>query len=91
MVSTILELHPLTEHHKNNLKRLAVEKRVEATLKNQGVEHDQLTVECEKLGAVKIKGFVLNETYGKRMCQLAQLCHGVDVVDNRLIGQIPGV
>lgn len=98
IVSTILDhagkikkAQPLTENNKNDLKRLALKKRVEATIKKEISEQVDLTVECEKLGDIKITGFLASEIERNKIFKLAQSCHGVNSVDNQLVGITPGV
>lgn len=92
IISTILDYakkiektQPLTENNKDNLKRLSLEKRVEATIKKEiSSEHVDLNIGCEKLGDIKITGFVADEIERNKIFKLAQLCHGVNSVDNQL-------
>ncbi len=98
IISTILDhagkiekTQPLTENNKDNLKRLALEKRVEATIKKEISEQVDLTVECEKMGDIKITGFLASEIERNKIFKLAQSCHGVNSVDNQLVGITPGV
>lgn len=98
IVSTILDhveklekAYPLTDQDKDHLKRMSLAKRVEATLKKQMPDHEQLNIECEALGAIRLLGFVPNEAQGTEMCELAYRCNGVDSVDNQLVWKTPGI
>lgn len=91
IVSTILEyakkLHianPVGGFEKDLLKRLSLEKRVEASIRKEIPEHVHLKIECKKLGNIKISGFVSDEIERNNIFKLAQKCHGVDFVDNDL-------
>lgn len=92
IVSTILDYarkiektHPLTDHHKDELKRLSLEKRVEATMKKVMPKYDYLgAIKCKKLGDITITGFYTNETNKDKIHKLAQSCHGVNSVNMQL-------
>lgn len=98
IVSTIVDYagkidrtQPLTDDEKETLRRHSLEKRVEATIEKEISEHEQLRVECCKLGDIKIKGFVTGETEANKINKLAQLCHGVNSIEDQLIRVSPGV
>lgn len=91
IVSTILsyarhiqEKTPLTDQDKDQFKRYSLEKKVEATIKKEMPESVNLKVECEKLGTIKISGFVSDEIESSKIFKLSQKCNGVDSVENGL-------
>ncbi len=75
---------PMSDADKDRLKRLSLEKRVEATIRKKFADVVNLVVECEKLGIVKIAGFVEDELDRNELFKLAMSCRGVDSVDNEL-------
>lgn len=86
-VGRMEKAHPLKNHHKNDLKRWALEKRVEATIIKKIPEYDLLkAIECEKLGDIKIVGFYKDGTNQDKIYELAKLCHGVNSVNMQLSG-----
>lgn len=88
IISTVLDYagkiekeHPLTDHHKDELKRRALEKKVEATMIKEMPEYDHLkAIECKKLGDIKIVGFYKSGTNKDKIYKLAKSCHGVNSV-----------
>lgn len=91
IVSTIIEYakkiretHPLEETEKDLLKRCALEKRVEASIRKEISEHIHLRVECPVLGEIKLTGFATDEIERNNIYELAKKCHGVKAVDNDL-------
>lgn len=91
IVSTIMsyakhiqKASPLTGNDKDLLKRLSLEKKVEATIKKEMPESVHLKVECKKLGTIKISGFVSDEIENNKIFKLSQKCHGVESVENDL-------
>ncbi len=91
IVSTILEYakkiqesHALSDNEKEMFKCKSLEKRVEATLRKEISEHVHLKINCDKLGEIRISGFISDELERKHISELAQKCHGVTSVENDL-------
>lgn len=77
--------NPLTRDGKYAFHRLSLEKRVEATLEKNIKEMTLLKVESKTPGNIKIKGLVSNEHQTDQITDLAQLCYGVDSVNNQSV------
>ncbi|MBU1195906.1 MAG: cytidylate kinase family protein [Proteobacteria bacterium] len=75
---------PLTDADKDFFKRMSLEKRIEATIKKEMPESVHIKVECKKLGAIKISGFVFDEIESNKIFKLAHQCDGVDSIENNL-------
>jgi cytidylate kinase len=91
IISTILnyvkkvdQLQPLNDSDKDLLKRLSMEKRVEATIRKQVADDVNLKVDCERLGNIKISGYISDELERTKAYKLAQACRGVNHVENDL-------
>jgi len=66
------------------LKRLSLQKRVEASIRKEISEHIHLKVECKSLGEIEISGFATDEIERTKILNLAKNCHGVTSVRNDL-------
>lgn len=91
IISTILQyvkrvdqLQPLKDSDKDLLKRLSLEKRVEAMIRKQVADVVNLKVDCERLGNIKISGYISDEMERTKAYKLAQACNGVNYVENDL-------
>lgn len=83
-VKRIQETNSLSATDKDKLKRMSLEKRVEASIRKDTTEHVRLKVECESLGDIKITGFASDEIERSSITDLAKSCHGVTSVLNEL-------
>lgn len=91
-VEKIEKVHPMTDHDKDALKRLSLEKKVEAIIKKEMPEYEFLEdIECGKLGDIKITGSYTDGTTKDKIYSLVQSCQGVNSVNMQMIRFNPWV
>lgn len=76
---------PIADAEKDALMRQSLEKKVEATLREEVADHVHLEVKCEKkYGDIMISGYVSDEIERNKIYKLAKSCPGINEVLNEL-------